>query len=37
MSRVPDLDKETLTDAQKRIYDDIASVRRGNVKGPFAI
>jgi 4-carboxymuconolactone decarboxylase len=37
MSRVPDLDKDKLTAAQKQIYDDIASVRRGNVKGPFAI
>ena len=37
MSRVPDLDQEQLTAAQKRIYDDIASVRRGNIKGPFAI
>lgn len=37
MSRVPDLSSEELTPVQKRIYDEIASVRRGNVKGPFAI
>ena len=37
MSRVPDLDPETLSSMQRRIYDEIASVRHGTVKGPFAI
>ena len=37
MARVPDLDPATLSPDQRRIYDDIASVRHGNVKGPFAI
>jgi 4-carboxymuconolactone decarboxylase len=37
MTRVPYLDPEQLSPEQKRIHDEIASTRRGNVKGPFAI
>jgi 4-carboxymuconolactone decarboxylase len=37
MSRVPYLAPEELTPVQKRIHDEIASVRGGAVKGPFAI
>lgn len=37
MSRVPDLKPEQLSPLQRRIHDEIASTRRGNVKGPFAI
>ncbi len=37
MSRVPDLKPEELSPLQRRVHDEIASVRRGNVKGPFAI
>jgi len=37
MTRVPSLDPEQLSPEQKRIHDEIASTRRGNVKGPFAI
>jgi len=34
---VPELDPETLSPTQRRIYDEIASVRHGTVRGPFAI
>jgi 4-carboxymuconolactone decarboxylase len=37
MSRVPDLAQSEMTPEQKRIHDEIASKRRGNVRGPFAI
>jgi 4-carboxymuconolactone decarboxylase len=37
MSRLPDLKLEDLTPEQRRIYDDIASVRHGVVRGPFPI
>jgi 4-carboxymuconolactone decarboxylase len=37
MSRVPDLAPADMTAEQKRLHDDIASKRRGNVRGPFAI
>ena len=37
MSRVPDLAPSEMTPEQKRIHDEIASKRRGNVRGPFAI
>ena len=37
MSRLPVLQLEDLTAEQKRIYDEIASVRHGVVRGPFPI
>jgi 4-carboxymuconolactone decarboxylase len=37
MSRLPDLQVENLTAEQKRIYDEIAGVRHGVVRGPFPI
>jgi 4-carboxymuconolactone decarboxylase len=37
MSRVPDLAPAEMTAEQKRIHDEIASKRRGHVRGPFAI
>jgi 4-carboxymuconolactone decarboxylase len=37
MSRVPDLAPTDMTSDQKRIHDEIASKRHGNVRGPFAI
>jgi 4-carboxymuconolactone decarboxylase len=37
MSRLPVLQVEDLTAKQKRIYDEIASVRQGVVRGPFPI
>jgi 4-carboxymuconolactone decarboxylase len=37
MSRLPDLQLEDLTTEQKRIYDEIARVRNGVVRGPFPI
>src|ERR1700682_683463 len=37
MSRVPDLAQSEMTPEQWRIHDEIASKRRGNVRGPFAI
>ncbi len=37
MSRVPALQLENLTTEQKRIYDEIARVRGGVVRGPFPI
>src|SRR3979490_2932956 len=37
MSRVPDLAQSEMTAEQKRIHDEIASKRHGNVRGPFAI
>ena len=35
--RFPDLPKEGLTDAQKRVYDAIAGGPRGGVRGPFGV
>ncbi len=37
MSRLPALQLEQLTAEQKRIYDEIAQVRHGVVRGPFPI
>jgi 4-carboxymuconolactone decarboxylase len=37
MSRLPVLQVENLTSEQKRIYDEIAGVRHGVVRGPFPI
>lgn len=37
MARIPDIPFEQLTDAQRRVYQEIAAPRRGNVKGPFAV
>lgn len=37
MTRVPDVPSEELTPEQKRISEEIASVRRGYVRGPFTI
>ena len=37
MSRLPVLQPENLTAEQKRIYDEIARVRHGVVRGPFPI
>ena len=37
MSRLPDLRLEEFTAEQKRIYDEIARVRHGVVRGPFPI
>jgi len=37
MSRVPELAAEALTQEQKRIEHEIASVRGGHARGPFAI
>jgi 4-carboxymuconolactone decarboxylase len=37
MSRVPDLAPADMTSEQRRIHDEIASKRHGNVRGPFAI
>jgi 4-carboxymuconolactone decarboxylase len=34
--RFPDLKREQMTDAQKRVYDEIAS-SRGGVRGPFGV
>ena len=34
--RFPDLPKEGMTDAQKRVYEAIAGGPRGSVRGPFA-
>ena len=35
--RFPDLPKEGMTDAQKRVYEAIAGGPRGSVRGPFAV
>jgi 4-carboxymuconolactone decarboxylase len=35
--RFPDLPKDGMTDAQKRVYDAIAGGPRGSVRGPFAV
>ena len=35
MTRLPELDENALTDAQKRVYDRIRSGPRGGVRGPF--
>lgn len=35
--RFPDLSKERMTDAQKRVYDAIAGGPRGGVRGPFGV
>jgi 4-carboxymuconolactone decarboxylase len=35
--RFPDLPKEGMSDAQKRVYDAIAGGPRGSVRGPFAV
>ena len=35
MSRLPEFDKNKLTNAQKQVYDKIASGPRGGVRGPF--
>ena len=35
--RFPDLSKEGMSDAQKRVYDAIAGGPRGSVRGPFAV
>jgi 4-carboxymuconolactone decarboxylase len=37
MSRVPELATENFSSEQKRIHDEIAGVRRGQARGPFAI
>jgi 4-carboxymuconolactone decarboxylase len=37
MARVPEIDPEQLSPEQRRVYDDIAGVRHGTVRGPFAI
>ncbi|MHB8566360.1 MAG: carboxymuconolactone decarboxylase family protein [Nitrososphaerales archaeon] len=37
MTRLPDIEPDKLTPEQKRISDEIASVRGGHVRGPFAI
>jgi len=37
MGRVPDIPASELTPEQKRIYDEIAGPRGGEVRGPFAI
>jgi 4-carboxymuconolactone decarboxylase len=37
MSRVPDLAPSEMSPEQRRIHDEIASKRHGNVRGPFAI
>jgi 4-carboxymuconolactone decarboxylase len=35
--RFPDLSREQMTDAQKRVHDAIAGGPRGGVRGPFAV
>jgi len=35
--RFPDLPREGMSDAQKRVYDAIAGGPRGSVRGPFAV
>jgi hypothetical protein len=35
--RFPDVPKDRLTKAQKRVYDAIAGGPRGGVRGPFAV
>jgi 4-carboxymuconolactone decarboxylase len=37
LRRFPDLSKEGMTDAQKRVYDAIEDGPRGSVRGPFAV
>lgn len=37
MPRIPELDPESLTAEQKRVYDEIASGPRGGVRGPLAV
>ena len=37
MTRVPDLEPDEMNREQKRISGEIASVRRGFVRGPFAV
>jgi len=37
MARVPDIPFERLTDAQRRVYHEIAAARNGHVLGPFAV
>ncbi|TFW35646.1 carboxymuconolactone decarboxylase family protein [Massilia horti] len=37
MKRIPDLDPATLSEEQKRIYDEIASGPRKGVRGPLAV
>ena len=37
MTRVPDIESNKLTPEQKRVSEEIASVRRGHVRGPFTI
>ena len=37
MARVPEIEPDKLTPEQKRISEEIASVRRGAVRGPFAV
>lgn len=37
MQRIPELDPDTLSDDQKRVYDEIASGPRGGVRGPLAV
>jgi 4-carboxymuconolactone decarboxylase len=36
-SRFPDLKREQMTDAQKRVHDSIAGGPRGGVRGPFGV
>ena len=35
MSRLPEIDVKAMTEAQKKMYDSIASGPRGSVRGPF--
>ena len=35
--RFPDLSKDAMTDAQKRVHDAIAGGPRGGVRGPFGV
>ncbi|UUX50883.1 carboxymuconolactone decarboxylase family protein [Nisaea acidiphila] len=37
MQRIPELDPDTLSEDQKRVYDEIASGPRGGVRGPLAV
>jgi 4-carboxymuconolactone decarboxylase len=37
MSRIPEISSQEMTAEQKRIHNEIASGRSGNVRGPFAI
>ena len=37
MSRLPELDPAELTPAQKRVYDHVAAMHTGHVRGPWAL